>query len=246
MNILIDPVWSMRASPVQFAGPKRVNDPGIAFDTLPRIDAVIVTHNHYDHMDMITLGRLWQRNRPHIITPLGNDTILRHEIEDLNISVVDWHQSVMLSPAVRVNTVPTQHWSARGIRDRRHALWASFIIETPAGKIYAIGDTGFGDGHIFEHVRRTHGSPDLALLPIGTYEPRWFMKGQHMNPEDAVEAFRILGAKAALGHHWGTFQLTAEAHGEPPKALAVALQVRGIPESQFPAMRPGQVYVIGG
>ncbi len=240
-NILIDPVWSERASPVTFAGPRRVNPPGIAFDDLPPIHVVIVTHNHYDHLDMSTLTRLWQRHRPEIVTPLGNDSIMRAEIADLKAQAVDWGHVVELGSGVRAHVEPTQHWSARGARDRSHALWASFVLETPAGKIYAVGDSGFADGATFRHVGRRHPSIRLALLPIGAYEPRWFMESQHMNPADAVAALRLCGAEAALGHHWGTFQLTTEAHDAPPADLAVALAAEGLASNRFHAMRPGEV-----
>ena len=245
LNMLIDPVWSERASPVAFAGPKRVNDPGIAFDALPRIDIVLVTHNHYDHLDVATLGRLWARDRPRIITPLGNDTIMRQGVPGLMDVTVDWHQAVALSEQVRVVAEPTLHWSARGLRDRRHALWASFVIATPAGTIYAVGDSGFGDGRLFGEIGQRHPGLALALLPIGAFEPRWFMRNQHMNPDEAVMAFELCGAKAALGHHWGTFQLTAEAILQPPQELAKVLAERAIPHDCFKAMRPGQVHVLG-
>ncbi len=243
-NILLDPVWSDRVSPFSFAGPRRANPPGIAFDDLPPIHAVLVTHNHYDHLDLETLGRLWQRHRPKIVTPLGNDAIIRAAIPDLAAEVVDWGSGVALPGGVVAHTVPTQHWSARGIRDRSHALWASFVLETPAGLIYAVGDSGFGDGRTFSHVGARFPGVRMALLPIGAYEPRWFMQSQHMNPADAVEALRLCGADRALGHHWGTFQLTTEPHDQPPARLATAMQSAGLAADRFRAIRPGEVVAI--
>jgi L-ascorbate metabolism protein UlaG (beta-lactamase superfamily) len=245
LNILVDPVWSERASPVSFAGPRRANPPGILFDALPRIDVVLVTHNHYDHLDAATLARLWARDKPRIVTPLGNDTIIASEASGATATAVDWHQSVELSPTMRLHVVPTWHWSGRGLRDRRHALWASFVLDTPVGRIYAVGDTGFGDGNTFRHVRARFGDIKLALLPIGAYEPRWFMNIHHMDPAEAVAAFDLCGAKAALGHHWGTFQLTAEPHDAPAVALAAALDAQSIPRERFPAVRPGHVQTLG-
>ena len=242
-NVLIDPVWVDRVSPFTFAGPRRANQPGIAFDDLPPIDTIIVTHNHYDHMDLVTLARLWRRDKPRIVTPLGNDTIIRATIPDLEAKAVDWGDTVDLG-GITAHAVPTQHWSARGTRDRRHALWASFVLETPGGKIYAIGDTGFGDGRIFRHVAERHPGLRLALLPIGAYEPRWFMQGQHMNPADAVEALRLCGAEMALGHHWGTFQLTTEPHDQPLTDLEAALSHATVSADRFRPMRPGQVVEI--
>jgi len=244
LNILVDPVWSDRASPVPFLGPRRANPPGVRFEELPPIHVVLVTHNHYDHLDVATLARLWQRDRPHIVTPLGNDTIMRNEIPDLTATAVDWGDVTNLSPVVRLYTEPSQHWSARGFRDRMHALWASFVIETPAGRIYAIGDTGFGDGRTFRHIRDRDAGLRLAWSPIGAYAPRWFMADQHINPSEAVAVFEAVQAELALGHHWGTFRLTAEAHDDPPADLARALAARGILQDRFRPAQPGLVTTI--
>ena len=240
LNILLDPVWSERASPFTFAGPKRLLPPGAAFDSLPSIDAVLVSHNHYDHLDVATLARLWRRDRPRIITPLGNDAIIRAAIPDVTVETGDWGDAVALSSALRVHLVPTHHWSARGVRDRRCALWCSFVIEAPGGSVYAIGDTGFADGQIFRAVGRRFPDLRLALLPIGAYEPRWFMKPFHMNPAEAVEAFRLCGALQAIGHHWGTFRLTDEGWHDPPEALTAALAAAGVPAERFRTMLPGE------
>ena len=243
-SILIDPVWSERASPVSFAGPKRVNPPGIDFDHLPAIDAVLVTHNHYDHMDVDTIGGLWQRFRPRIVTPLGNDTILKKSVPGLVAAAVDWGDAVDLGDDLEAHVEPTLHWSARGAGDRMHALWASFVVRAGAHKVYCVGDSGFGDGATFARVGKRHPRLALALLPIGAYEPRWFMRHIHMNPEDALEALRLSGAGRAFGHHWGTFRLTNEGIEQPPQDLAAALATRDIPADRFTALRPGEVQVV--
>lgn len=241
LNILLDPVYSERCSPVSFAGPKRVNPPGIAFDDLPKIHIVIVTHNHYDHLDTDTLSRLVARDAPRIVTPLGNDTIMRNHDAALQAEAYDWGDRVELGPGVAATLVPTAHWSARYLADRRKALWASFIFDTPDGRIYHVGDSGFANGMNFR-AHRALGPFRLALLPIGAYEPRWFMETNHMNPQDAVEAFQLLGVKQAIGHHWGTFQLTAEEVEAPERDLATALQAANIRPELFVAFRPGQVF----
>ena len=220
VNILADPVFSERASPFRSAGPKRVNPPGIAFDDLPKIHAVLVTHNHYDHLDAATLSRLRKRDAPRVITPLGNDAIMRKRDPAIATETYDWGDRIEIAPGVAATMVQTLHWSARGFRDRRMALWASFVIETPAGRVYHVGDSAYGSGEHFRSHREAYGPFRLALLPIGAYEPRWFMRDNHMNPEEAVQAMLDLGAEQAIGHHWGTFRLTAEAVDAPAKDLA--------------------------
>jgi L-ascorbate metabolism protein UlaG (beta-lactamase superfamily) len=245
LNILLDPVWSERASPLAFAGPARHTLPGIAFDDLPPIDAVLVSHSHYDHMDLGTLARLWRRDRPRIIVPLGNDAIIRGADHTIAVESGDWGDSVRLNAGVVVHLRRTHHWSARGLNDRRHALWASFVIEAPAGGIYFAGDTAFGDGNTFREVAQAHPRLRLALLPVGGYAPRWFMRDQHMNPAEAVEAFRLCGARQAVGHHWGTFRPTDEGYDEPPRDLATALARAGMPPQSFATLLPGSVVKLG-
>jgi L-ascorbate metabolism protein UlaG (beta-lactamase superfamily) len=241
LNLLLDPVWSDRVSPLRFAGPKRVNPPGIDFQRLPPIDVVLISHNHYDHLDLATLRRLHADHAPRIITPLGNDTIIRQAHHGIKVEAYDWGDRVDIGNGVAVHLEEAYHWSARGIADRLRALWAAFVIETPGGKIYHIGDTGYHDGKIFSAVREKHGLIRLALLPIGAYEPRWFMAEQHMNPEEAVRAFVASGAQRAIAHHWGTFQLTHEGVTAPPEALEEALKAHNIAKERFAVLRPGEV-----
>ena len=246
LNILTDPVWSERASPFRFAGPKRRNPPGIALDDLPPIDLILVTHNHYDHLDLATLKVLEARHRAPIVTPLGNDTIIRRAAPEAAITATDWGDATAFREGVTIHTEPCHHWSARGTRDRRMALWAAFVIETPFGKIYHIGDTGFHDGINYRAAAGKHGGFRLGILPIGAYEPRWFMKGQHQNPEEAVAGMRLANIAHAVGHHWGTFQLTDEAVEDPPGALETALAQAGVEPGRFRALRPGEAVDVPG
>ncbi|MGB3503103.1 MAG: MBL fold metallo-hydrolase [Mesorhizobium sp.] len=243
LNILTDPVWSQRASPFSFAGPKRVNAPGIAFDDLPPVDVVLLSHNHYDHMDADTLARLNEKHKPLIITPLGNDGILAKAVPGLRIEARDWGETVAVG-GVTFHVEPAHHWSARGTGDRRMALWGAFVIETAQGKVYFAGDTGFHQGRNFRAARQKHGAFRFSIIPIGAYEPRWFMEGQHQNPDDAVEAFKLLETEHAAGMHWGTFQLTNEPVEEPRELLLAALDRAGIARDRFRPMLPGEVWEV--
>lgn len=244
LNILTDPVWSERTSPFAWAGPKRVNPPGIRMDDLPPIDIVLVTHNHYDHLDLETLSVLQGSVKPHFVTPLGNDAIIRTRLPDARITVMDWGGRQAVAPGVAFHCEPCHHWSARGLGDRRKALWAAFVFETPAGGIYHIGDTGFHDGTNYRAAREKHGGFRLANLPFGAYEPRWFMKAQHQNPEEAVEGMQLCGASFVAGHHWGTVKLTDEGIEQPVELLHAALDARGLGRDRFRPMRPGEVFEV--
>jgi len=244
LNILVDPVWSERVSPFAFAGPRRHNDPGIAFDALPDIDVVLVSHGHYDHLDIRTLSKLTARFAPRVVTALGNDLTMTDADSKIRAEAYDWHDRVILSDEVAVTLVPTRHWTARGLFDRNKALWASFVLETPRGRLYIVCDSGYGTGAHFRRVAEAHAPIKLAILPIGAYEPRWFMRDQHMNPEDAVQALQDCGAETALAHHHGTFQLTDEAIDAPVHALHTALDQAGIPRERFGVLKPGQVVEI--
>ncbi len=244
LNILLDPVWSERASPFGFAGPKRVRDPGIPFDRLPPIDLVLVSHCHYDHLDVATLSRLAARHDPRVITPLGNDTIIRKADAAIRVEAHDWGANVALGEGVSVSLAPMRHWSARQFLDRNKALWAAFIVDTPAGRIYHVGDSGYGDGHHFRKAGEQYGPFRLAILPVGAYEPRWFMRDQHMNPEEAVMALQDCGAELALAHHLETFQLTDEPYDAPRLALEAARTASGLPAERFRALAPGESWMI--
>ena len=242
VNILTDPVWSERASPVSFAGPKRVSAPGVAFDDLPPIDVVLLSHCHYDHLDVATLRRLQAAHAPLIAMPLGNDAIVRAAVPEARCVVGDWWDRLALSDRVSTTLTPATHWANRWPTDVRMALWSGHWLDTPAGSVWFAGDTGYGDGAIFRQIRERLGAPDVALIPIGAYEPRWFMSAQHVNPEEAVRILQDVEAGHALGIHWGTFQLTDEGRDVPRLALASALSANGIPPQRFVAAKAGEAY----
>lgn len=242
LNILVDPVWADRTSPLRFIGPRRHNPPSIAFDDLPPIHAVLVTHNHYDHMDTNTLARLWENHKPTVISPLGNDAVIRKDAPHVQVQTGDWWQTFELSDQVRATIVPAYHWSARSLGDRRFALWGGFILDTPAGIIYSAGDTGYQDGKIFAEIRERYGAPRVAILPIGAYEPRWFMKSQHADPAQAVQIAIDCGALHLLGVHWATFQLTDEPWDEPAQLLENTMRERSPANLTAQALLPGDTW----
>ncbi|HZG07460.1 MAG TPA: MBL fold metallo-hydrolase [Allosphingosinicella sp.] len=262
LNILTDPVWSDTVSPFPPLGPTRVRAPGVRFEDLPKIDLVLISHNHYDHMDLPTLKRLWQRDHPLIVTSLGNDTVL--EKAGVPALALDWAQSQEVMPGcVQINSAQSvtnyanavarmecaspgatvtlnrnHHWSSRWGADRNRALWSAIVVRTDAGKIFFAGDTGWGDGSWVDEAAR-RGPYRLAIIPIGAYEPRDFMKTNHINPDEAVAIFQKLKPAAALGIHWGTFQLTFEGIDDPPERLAALRRARGIADTAFRATEVG-------
>ena len=241
-NILVDPVFGKRASPFQWAGPKRHNPPAIAVQDLPPIHIVLITHNHFDHLDMEAIGSIWQQHRPRIFSPLGNDAVVRKSLPDVHVQTGDWWSEFEMANDLRLTMVPSYHWSRRGTGDIRMALWGGFVISSAAGVIYCAGDTAYGDGVIFRDIGTRFKPPVVAMLPIGAYAPRWFMQTQHTDPNEAVQIALDCRAKQVLGIHWGTFALTDEPFDEPPKLLAAAVQERGLEAARFQALRPGDVW----
>jgi len=237
-NILTDPVFSRRCSPVSFAGPARVRAPGLRIEELPEIAVLVLSHNHYDHCDVPSLRKIAKRfPRMVVVTGLGNKAFLAGK-GIANVVELDWWERAELEGVV-VTATPARHFSARTLNDRNKTLWAGMMIEPVAGpKIYFAGDSGYT--RFFKEIGERLGAPDLALLPIGAYEPRWFMGPVHMNPADAVQAFGDLGAKRAVGMHFGTFQLTAEAIDQPEKDLAIAKAEAGLAGDVFSTIECGE------
>jgi L-ascorbate metabolism protein UlaG (beta-lactamase superfamily) len=248
LNILTDPIWSERASPFSFVGPKRVRAPGVRFEELPKIDLVLVSHNHYDHMDLPTLKRLWERDRPAIVTSLGNDTILKGE--GIGAIALDWDGGWSVAPLcpperpcgeIDVRVERNHHWGSRWGTDRNRALWSAFTVRLPGGNLFFAGDTGWGDGSWVSDAAK-QGPFRLAILPVGAYEPRDVMQANHFDPDEAVRAFETLKPATALGMHWGTFQLTFEAIDDPPRRLAAAMRARGIAPERFVTTEVGRTF----
>jgi L-ascorbate metabolism protein UlaG (beta-lactamase superfamily) len=215
-NILTDPFWSERATPIRGLGPRRRRSPGVPLHDLPRIDIVLLSHDHYDHLDLATLRVLVARGQSQFIAPLGVGRLLRKN----NIAPVrelDWGETIPLAGAT-IHCVPALHFSGRGIFDRNRTLWCGYIVETADRVVYFAGDTAFGPH--FAAIRERFGAPRLAFLPIGAYEPRWFMSSVHMSPEEAVKAHQILGAATSIAIHHGTFQLADESLDAPKERLS--------------------------
>lgn len=235
INLLLDPIWSDRCSAVQFAGPKRHHPPGLRFDQLPPIDAVLISHNHYDHLDLGTLEQL-ESHGPVLITGLGNGDILERNGHD-RVVELDWNDTTTVGPLTIVGQ-EVRHFSSRGMFDRNKTLWLGFVIDGPAGPIYFAGDTG--DGPHFRETAAAHGPFRLAILPIGAYLPRWVMAPVHIDPGAAVQAHLDLGAHRSLAVHFGTFRLSNEGQQDPPVDLAAAAHAAGLGPDDFWALQPGE------
>ncbi|MDB5966267.1 MAG: fold metallo-hydrolase [Polaromonas sp.] len=256
LNVLTDPVFSERASPFQFIGPQRAQPPGIALADLPPIDVVLISHNHYDHLDKAAVQEIARRSKAagrstRFLVPLG----LKAWFADLGIEdavELDWWDRHVVR-GVEFNFTPVQHWSARGLGDRSQTLWGGYAVFAPDFHWYFSGDTGyskdFADTAARFAGRQTAaqgGGFDLALIAVGAYEPRWFMKEQHVNPAEAVQIHRDLHAKRSVGVHWGTFELTDEPLDQPPRELAAARGVQGLSEQDFSVMAVGETRALPG
>ncbi len=237
-TLLTDPIFSARCSPVGWAGPRRVHAPGVAFAALPKIDTVLLSHDHYDHCDFPSLQRLARAHQPLFVAPLGHRELLA-SAGATRIVELDWWQSHALAPDLTVTLTPARHWSRRGPGGTNLRLWGGFYLQTAARRVWFAGDSGY-DEALFRDIGRRCGAPDLALIPIGAYEPRWFMSPAHLNPEEAVRVHRDTGARRSLAMHWGTFQLTDEAREAPLRALELARTAAGLRDGEFHAPAPGE------
>jgi L-ascorbate metabolism protein UlaG (beta-lactamase superfamily) len=242
-NILTDPHFSQRASPVQWAGPERLVEPGVPFESLPPIDIVVISHDHYDALDKQTIVRLKEREGGHKTTffvPLG----FRRWFEDLGIRQVvemDWWDESAYE-GLRITAVPIQHWSKRSFWGRNDTLWAGWAIQSTDFRFFFTGDSGYTPH--FREIGEKVGPFDLAAIPIGAYEPRWFMRPHHISPEEAVQVHLDLQSKKSVAIHWGTFILTDEPLDEPPKRLAAARKEKGLAEKEFVVLKHGETIIL--
>jgi L-ascorbate metabolism protein UlaG (beta-lactamase superfamily) len=227
-NVITDPIFSKRCSPVQFAGPKRVRNPGIRFSDLPKIDLVLVSHDHYDHLDLDTIHKLAERDHCKVLVGLGVGERLSEKVD---YAELDWWEDLKISQNLKATFVPVQHFSGRSLFDRDTTLWGGFVLELGEKKIYFGGDTGYADH--FKNTSERFGSMDLSLIPIGAYAPRSFMAPMHINPKEAVTAHFDLRSKKSIGIHYGTFQLTAEGPYEPTQLLKLEAAKAGVNPEDF-------------
>lgn len=248
LNILTDPIFSERASPVSFAGPKRKVPPGVALRDLPHIDVVLISHNHFDHLDLASMRALFRQKGgpPRTFVPLGLKAWFRDNVQeegDAGGMVVeqDWWE-FSDHRGLRIHQVPAQHFSKRSLFDNDEVLWGGFMVEHPTFRFFYSGDTGYSKD--FADIAARFPAVDLAVLPIGSYEPRWFMKSMHINPAEAVRIHQDLRARQSVGIHWGTFEMTDESMDEPPKALARALSKAGIPPEKFFVLKHGETRLL--
>lgn len=230
LNLLTDPVWSRRVSPYSWVGPKRMRPPGIRFENLPPIDLVLISHNHYDHLDMETVQRLQQEHDPLFVTPLGVDLLL-HRNGITKTADLDWWENHTINEVLNISSVPAQHFSGRGVFDRDKTLWCGYVVESVEGAtLYFAGDTAYGS--FFTDIGEAF-DIDLSLIPIGAYKPRWFMQPIHTDPEEAVHIHRDVQSTRSIGSHFGTFPLADEAMDEPAEDLVAALEEQQVSGESF-------------
>lgn len=238
LNILTDPIWSERASPFSFIGPKRMGPPGIPFEDLPRIDVVLLSHNHYDHLDLETMERIFKIHKPKVITPLG----VKAFIDGKGITGtadMDWWDEFTLSNELRVVATPSQHFSGRGTFDRDATLWCGYLIKRKKGNIYFAGDSGYNET-IFKEVGKRGAPIQVAMVPIGAYKPQWFMSPVHCSPEEAVQIHKDVKARQTIGMHFGTFPLADEGSDELFRDLELGLKINNIPAGDFIILKEGE------
>jgi L-ascorbate metabolism protein UlaG (beta-lactamase superfamily) len=237
-NILTDPVWSKRVSPFSWIGPKRMRAPGIRFEDLPRIHAVLLSHNHYDHLDIATMRMVFGGHHPQIITPLGVKAFLDSQYI-ANAKDVDWWDEVSLSESIKVQSTPAQHFSGRGSTDRDATLWCGYMIKTSKGNIYFAGDTGYNE-NTFKEIGARSGEIKISLIPIGAYKPNWFMSPIHTSPADAVKIHLDVKSHRSIATHFGTFPLADDGHDDPENDLKIALKKNNISHEQFIILKEGE------
>jgi len=240
VNILTDPIWSLRASPFSFAGPKRHAEPGIPFDALPPIDVILLSHNHYDHMDLETLARLAAKFQPKIIVPLGNTAYLASK-HISGAKDFEWWQSETLGENLKITAVPSQHFSARALSDRDKTLWCGYVIETMHGNIYFAGDTAYGP--FVQKIHERYPKFRLAFLPIGAYLPQWFMRPVHASPDEAFRMHHDLACERTIGIHFGTFRLADDGQDLPPARIKELIETE-TPRPDFTTLNAGESVIV--
>jgi L-ascorbate metabolism protein UlaG (beta-lactamase superfamily) len=239
LNIITDPVFANKVGPLGIFGPKRHHVPGIDINKLPKIDIILLSHSHYDHMDLKSLGIILKSSNPLIITPVGNDYILKNFNKKFLVKTLTWGESININNT-KITLEKAYHWSKRTPWDSNKALWGSFVIQTPTQKIFFAGDTALDDGAIFKAIGKKYGYFTLALLPIGAYEPNDFMKYAHTNPHEATLIHKMINSYKSIGIHWGTFQLSFEGYYQPKEDLETAKKDLNIPANQFITLKPGE------